>query len=53
MISGNFLVDLEFSKDYILKKSIPLMAQSMLAPFMDINDVALFLSLEKLLVMIC
>lgn len=48
VISGSFLVDHESSKDYILKKSTPLMAQSMLvAPFMNRKRFVLFLSLES------
>lgn len=48
VISGSFLVDHESSKDYILKKSTPLMAQSMLvAPFMNRKGFVLFLSLES------
>lgn len=45
VISGSFLVDQESSNEYALKKSTPLMAQSMLvAPFMNGKDFALFLS---------
>lgn len=48
VISGSFLVDHESSNDYTLKKSTPLMAQSTLvAPFMNGKDFALFLSLEN------
>lgn len=48
VISGSFLVDEESSSEYTLKKSTPLMAQSMLvAPFMNGKDFALFLSLKS------
>lgn len=53
-IIGSFLLDYESNSDYILKKSTPLMAQSMLvAPFMNGKDFAFVPLSGKAFVVIC